>query len=101
MTSPEARTQFGDFLKKGSREPVIIKRQQREIGAFIHIEEYRRLRKLSIRACRDPKDNHFLELAVECRATILVTGDDDLLVLDPLRDTRILALSETILMENP
>jgi PHD/YefM family antitoxin component YafN of YafNO toxin-antitoxin module len=49
MTSTEARTKFGDFLEKGSREPVIIKRQQREIGAFIPIEEYRRLRKLSIR----------------------------------------------------
>ncbi len=49
MTSTEARTNFGDFLEKGSREPVIIKRQQREIGAFIPIVEYRRLRKLSIR----------------------------------------------------
>jgi PHD/YefM family antitoxin component YafN of YafNO toxin-antitoxin module len=49
MTSTEARTKFGEFLEKGCREPVIIKRQQREIGAFIPIEEYRRLRKLSIK----------------------------------------------------
>ena len=60
MTSTEARTKFGDFLEKGSREAVIIKRQQREIGAFIPINEYRRLRTLSIRelkeAARDVSD---------------------------------------------
>lgn len=49
MTSTEVRTKFGEFLERGSREPVIIKRQHREIGAFIPIEEYRRLRKLSIK----------------------------------------------------
>lgn len=49
MTSTEVRTKFGEFLEKGSREPVIIMRQQREIGAFIPIEEYRRLRRLSIK----------------------------------------------------
>jgi uncharacterized protein len=35
--------------------------------------------------CRDPKDNKFLELAVSGRATCIVSGDDDLLVLDPFR----------------
>jgi uncharacterized protein len=49
---------------------------------------------VSITACRDPKDNPFLELALECRAQVLVTGDDDLLILDPFRGTRILPLRE-------
>ncbi len=53
MSSTEVRTKFGEFLEKGSREPVIIKRQQREIGAFIPIEEYRRLRRLSIRVLNE------------------------------------------------
>ncbi len=33
--------------------------------------------------CRDPKDNKFLELAVAGKASCLITGDRDLLVLDP------------------
>jgi hypothetical protein len=33
--------------------------------------------------CRDPKDNKFLELAVSGNATCIVTGDSDLLVLNP------------------
>jgi putative PIN family toxin of toxin-antitoxin system len=36
-----------------------------------------------ITACRDPKDNKFLELAVAGRADVIVTGDEDLAVLDP------------------
>ena len=46
MTSSEVRQKFGEFLEKGSRQPIIIKRQNREIGAFVPIEDYKRLRKL-------------------------------------------------------
>ncbi len=35
--------------------------------------------------CRDPRDNKFLELAVSGRATHIVSGDADLLVLHPFR----------------
>ena len=34
--------------------------------------------------CRDPKDNKFLELAVSGGATHLISGDNDLLVLQPV-----------------
>lgn len=44
-----------------------------------------------IEACRDPRDDEFLELAVNGRAAVIVTGDDDLLVLNPFRDIPILA----------
>jgi len=45
-------------------------------------------------ACRDPKDNKFLELAVAGEATHIVTGDSDLLVLNPFRDIAVLTPSE-------
>jgi putative PIN family toxin of toxin-antitoxin system len=38
-----------------------------------------------IRACRDPKDDQFLEVAVNGSANVLVTGDRDLLSLHPFR----------------
>jgi putative PIN family toxin of toxin-antitoxin system len=38
-----------------------------------------------IAACRDPKDDKFLELAVNGRADVIVTGDADLLALHPFR----------------
>lgn len=43
-----------------------------------------------IRACRDPKDDKFLELAVSGHATHLVSGDTDLLALNPFRGITIL-----------
>ncbi len=36
-----------------------------------------------ITACRDPQDDKFLEVAVTGRADLIVSGDDDLLVLNP------------------
>ena len=35
--------------------------------------------------CRDPKDDKFLELAVNGHADLIVSGDADLLTLDPFR----------------
>ncbi|MDR3568686.1 MAG: putative toxin-antitoxin system toxin component, PIN family [Syntrophobacteraceae bacterium] len=39
-----------------------------------------------IAVCRDPTDDKFLELAVNGHADYIVTGDTDLLVLNPFRD---------------
>jgi uncharacterized protein len=38
-----------------------------------------------INVCRHPKDDKFLELAVNGRADVLITGDKDLLVLHPFQ----------------
>jgi putative PIN family toxin of toxin-antitoxin system len=45
---------------------------------------------VQISACRDPKDNKFLDLAVSGRATHIVTGDLDLLALHPFQGIQIL-----------
>ena len=44
-----------------------------------------------IAACRDPKDDKFLELAVSGHAASILTGDNDLLVLHPYRGIVIVA----------
>ena len=43
----------------------------------------------TVRDCRDEKDNCYLELAWAADAASIVSGDQDLLVLDPWRDIRI------------
>ncbi len=43
----------------------------------------------TIQVCRDPKDDKFLEIAVNGKADIIVTGDPDLLILHPFRDIAI------------
>ena len=48
----------------------------------------------SIRASRDPKDDKFLEAAVNGRAEVIVTGDQDLLDLNPFRGIAIMTPGE-------
>ncbi len=43
-----------------------------------------------ITACRDPTDNKFLELAASGHASHIVTGDSDLLALNPFQGIQIL-----------
>ena len=45
---------------------------------------------LRVTDCRDPKDDKYLELALEAGAEIIVSSDADLLVLNPWRGVRIL-----------
>jgi uncharacterized protein len=44
---------------------------------------------IQVTDCRDPKDNKYLELALAAGAELIVSGDDDLVVLDPWRGVRI------------
>ena len=48
----------------------------------------------SIDVCRDPKDNKFLELAVSGEADFIVSGDQDLLVLNPFRNIEIITAND-------
>jgi predicted nucleic acid-binding protein len=44
-----------------------------------------------VSTCRDPTDDRFPELAVNGHAELILTGDKDLLVLDPFRGIQIVA----------
>lgn len=44
-----------------------------------------------VQACRDPEDDKFLEVAFNGRADVVVSGDRDLLELNPFRGIAILA----------
>ncbi|MBI1873921.1 MAG: putative toxin-antitoxin system toxin component, PIN family [Acidobacteria bacterium] len=52
-----------------------------------------------IRASRDPKDDKFLEAAVHGRADVIVTGDGDLLELNPFRGIAILTPAKYLTRE--
>jgi predicted nucleic acid-binding protein len=48
-------------------------------------------------ACRDPKDNKYLELTVDCNAACITTGDKDLQVLHPFQNIPILSAAEFLI----
>ncbi|HWZ16083.1 MAG TPA: putative toxin-antitoxin system toxin component, PIN family [Mucilaginibacter sp.] len=50
--------------------------------------------KSKVEVCRDGKDDFLLALAIDGKATHLITGDKDLLVLKKYGDTKILTINE-------
>jgi uncharacterized protein len=47
-----------------------------------------------IKECRDPKDDKFLEVAINGNATRIITGDKDLLELHPFRGIDIITATQ-------
>jgi predicted nucleic acid-binding protein len=46
---------------------------------------------MTIRGCLDPKDDNLLEVALNGRADVIITGDADLQALHPCRGVAILS----------
>jgi putative PIN family toxin of toxin-antitoxin system len=90
--------QSGVLLKSGSTEAEFLDVINRPyLARFISPEARAQMMQLMaaaelvtiterITACRDAKDDKFLEVAVNGQADIIITGDADLLVLNPFRD---------------
>jgi uncharacterized protein len=53
-----------------------------------------------IQACRDPKDDKFLSVAVNGDATAIISGDHDLLVLHPFRGIPIMTPSDFLTLRD-
>jgi putative toxin-antitoxin system toxin component, PIN family len=75
------RKKFNKYLSLEDRQVFLLK--------FISASELVSITE-KIAVCRDEKDNKFLELAVSGNANIIVTGDLDLLVLNPFQAVEIL-----------
>lgn len=50
----------------------------------------------TVKECRDPNDDMFLECAMRAKADLLIAGDKDLLVLGSYKGTRILTPAEYV-----
>lgn len=70
------RPKFDRYITDSQREDFMLALV--ESGVLVEIAE-------NIEVCRDPKDNMILELAVSGNASVIVTGDNDLLVLNLFR----------------
>jgi putative PIN family toxin of toxin-antitoxin system len=67
---------FDRYVRRERRDALLVR-----VASLVEIINVLQ----SIRASRDPKDDKFLEAAVNGRADLIVTGDNDLLDLNPFR----------------
>ena len=79
------REKFDRYVSREERDEL-LKALVRE-SRLVEITEF-------VRECRDPDDDGILEVAVNGDAEYLVTGDEDLLRMDPFRGVRIVTPAE-------
>lgn len=96
ITSLDMLTELDNVLSRPKFDRYLLQEErERFLQTFIHeaalIEVTER-----IDVCRDPKDNMVLELAVSGGASHIVTGDEDLLGLDPFRGIAIYSPDEFV-----
>lgn len=79
------RPKFDRYLSKENKNELI--KDLTETALFLDPNQI-------ITDCRDSKDNKYLELALTGQAECIITGDLDLLVLNPFREILILTSQE-------
>jgi putative PIN family toxin of toxin-antitoxin system len=80
-----SRKKFNKYFTVEEKQEFILKLV--EMSELIEIKE-------SITICRDSKDDKFLELAISGNADFIITGDQDLLVLNPFRNIEVITANE-------
>lgn len=85
-----------DELAKTLAKPKLSKRlteadRHRVYANAVHLSRIMPITECGITDCRHPPDNKFLELAASANVDIIMTGDNDLLVLHPWRGIAILS----------
>jgi putative PIN family toxin of toxin-antitoxin system len=85
LSSSATRNELREVVRRQKFERYVpLEQRIQEVEELIEdMEPVLILEKLQI--CVEPKDDMFLELAVNGKADFIVTGDDDLLRLNPFR----------------
>jgi uncharacterized protein len=82
LTEVLYRPKFDDYVT--AEERALLLHQLVETAEFIPIIQL-------VRECRDPRDDKFLEVALNGRADLIITGDADLLALHARREIEIVS----------
>ena len=89
LMSEELVNEVNEILQRKKFERYVSAEQREEfLIALVQSSELIEITE-TIAVCRDPKDNYLLELAVSGGAQVIVTGDSDLLILNPFQEIKI------------
>jgi putative PIN family toxin of toxin-antitoxin system len=98
IVSEDALRELAETLSRPKFDPYVSPPdRQRFFELFARVAEWVPVT-TPIRRCRDPKDDKFLELAVDGKADWIITGDKDLLELSPFQSTSILNPSAALVL---
>lgn len=89
VVSNEMLKELAAVLARPKFKEIISYKQIKELFSLIDGYAVIVSPKQKVDVCRDKKDNFLLVVALEAKAKYLVTGDNDLLVLNNFRGTKI------------
>lgn len=81
------------FQKPKIKKHLSLTQFEKFFDLFYDVTELVQLSEV-VDLCRDKKDNYLLSLAMSSDADYLITGDQDLLVLDKISKTKIIKFSD-------
>ena len=80
VTATEIENCLGAILDAAQREPIVIRREDRDVAVVLSVEEYERLRSETMRAFLELREEIAAEAATrgltDVRVADLMTGDD-------------------------
>ena len=90
LVSEESILELADVLGRPKFDRYVsAKERSRFLAALLRQSELVEV-DIAVRVCRNPRDDKFLSLALAGSATTIVSGDEDLLILDSFQGIRIL-----------
>jgi uncharacterized protein len=97
LISKETMTELNEVLRREKFDKYLTEQERLHFLAKL-VREAHLIEVINeIQECRDPDDDKFLELAVSGRADFLVSGDKDLLTMNPFRRIPIVTPRELML----
>jgi uncharacterized protein len=94
LVSDETMAELADVFARPKLDAYVTARQRQdfllELGGAAEWVTIIQL----VRECRDPRDNKFLEVALNGRADLIITGDQDLIAMNPWLEIGILSPAE-------
>jgi putative PIN family toxin of toxin-antitoxin system len=98
FTSAEQLEELTDTLAKPKLQKYLTQQRTRQLleliwqkALLVHVHT-------QLKICRDPKDDFLLQLALDAKAHCIVSGDTDLLALNPVGDLKIITLTDFLQM---
>lgn len=94
LVSKDTLNELARVLDRPKFDPYVSREDRRRfinlLGGVSRIVPIAR----KVHVCRDPKDDIFLDVALNGEAKAIITGDEDLLELDPFHGVRIVKPAE-------
>lgn len=94
LVSRETMNELARVLDRPKFDPYVSREDRRRfinlLGGVSRIVPIAR----KVHVCRDPRDDIFLDVALNGEAKAIITGDEDLLELDPFHGVRIVKPAE-------